>query len=66
MQIATLAYFSKLGMIASGMMTTYLFCAPAVLGGTWLGLHLFENIGDAMFRRLMLIFLIVSSVFLIL
>lgn len=65
MQIATLVYFSKLGMIASGMTATYLLCAPAVLGGTWLGLHLFKNIGDAMFRHLVLTFLVVSGVFLI-
>jgi uncharacterized membrane protein YfcA len=66
MQIATLLYFSKFGMIASGLTTTYLLCAPVVLGGTWLGLHLFDNIDDAMFRRLVLIFLVISGIFLVL
>ena len=66
MQIATLTYFSKLGIIASGITATYLFCVPAVLGGTWLGLCLFDRVDDVMFRRLVLIFLVISGVFLVL
>ena len=65
MQLATLVYFSRLGMIASGTLGTYLLCVPAVLGGTWLGLRLFDCIDDAMFRRLVLTFLLVSGVVLV-
>jgi uncharacterized protein len=65
MQIATLVYFSKLGIIVSGTLGAYLLCAPAVLGGTWLGLRLFDHIDDAMFRRLVLTFLLVSGVVLV-
>lgn len=66
MQVATLAYFSKLGIVASSTVATYLLCAPVVLVGTWLGLHFFDRIDDAMFRRLVLIFLLISGVALIL
>jgi len=38
MQVATMAYFSKLGILASATWTTYLWCAPAVVAGTFLGL----------------------------
>jgi uncharacterized membrane protein YfcA len=66
MQIATLVYFSKLGIIASGTIATYLLCAPVVVGGTWLGLRLFDRIDDVMFRRVVLSFLLISGAILIL
>jgi uncharacterized protein len=65
MQLATLVYFSRLGIIASGTIATYLLCVPAVLGGTWLGLRLFDRIDDAMFRKLVLTFLLISGAILI-
>jgi uncharacterized membrane protein YfcA len=65
MQLATLVYFSRLGIIASGTLGAYLLCVPAVLGGTWLGLRLFDHIDDAMFRRLVLAFLLVSGLVLV-
>ena len=61
MQIATLVYFSKLGILGSAMLTTFLWCAPAVVIGTWLGLRLFDRIDDAKFRRVVLIFLLISG-----
>jgi hypothetical protein len=36
-----------------------------VLGGTWLGLRLFDCVDDAMFRRLVLTFLLASGVVLV-
>ncbi len=66
MQIATLIYFSKLGIFASSMWTTYLRCAPAVMVGTWLGLRLFERVDDGKFRRIVLLFLPVSGATLLL
>ena len=62
MQIATLAYFSRFGFLASATLTSYLWCLPAVIAGTWLGLKLFDRIDDAKFRRLVLLFLLVSGV----
>lgn len=62
MQIATLIYFSRLGILASGALTTYLWCVPAVLAGTWLGLRLFDRIDDVKFRYLVLVFLLIAGV----
>ena len=61
MQIATLVYFSKLGILASATLTTYLWCAPAVVLGTWLGLQLFNRIDDKRFRQVVLLFLMISG-----
>jgi uncharacterized membrane protein YfcA len=61
MQIATLVYFSKLGILASATWTTYFWCVPFVIIGTWLGLHLFDRIDDNRFRQVILTFLLVSG-----
>jgi len=61
MQIATMAYFSKLGILVSGTWTMYLWCVPAVVAGTFLGLWLFERVDDGKFRRLVLFFLLISG-----
>jgi uncharacterized membrane protein YfcA len=66
MQIATLVYFSKLGIFASATWTTFFWCIPAVVAGTWLGLHLFSRVDDGKFRRLVLLFLLVSGLTLVL
>jgi uncharacterized membrane protein YfcA len=66
MQIATLIYFSKLGILGSVTLTTYFWCLPAVVAGTWLGLRLFDRIDDTRFRRVVLIFLLISGVALVL
>ena len=65
MQIATLLYFFKFGMMVSDLAVTFLWCAPAALGGAWIGLHFFNRIDDATFRRAVLFFLIISGVTLI-
>jgi len=65
MQIATLVYFSKLGILASATLTTYLWCAPAVVLGTWLGLQLFHRMDDKVFRQVVLLFLLISGATLI-
>ena len=66
MQIATLVYFSKLGIFASGTWTTFAWCVPAVVIGTWLGLKLFDRIDDNRFRQIVLMFLLISGATLIL
>ena len=65
MQIATLVYFSKLGILAAGTLTTYLWCAPAVAAGTWLGLQLFHCIDDKRFQQIVLLFLLFSGITLV-
>ena len=65
MQIATLLYFVKFGMMTSDIAVTFLWCVPAALGGAWIGLHFFNRIDDATFRRTVLFFLIISGAALI-
>ncbi len=60
-QIAGLAYFSKFDSLVTTPIGTFLWCVPAVLLGTWIGLRLFDRIDDALFRRIVLVFLIVSG-----
>ncbi len=62
MQVAILAYFSKLGILDLDTGKTFLWCAPAVLCGTWIGIRLFRRIDDVMFRRILLMLLLVSGV----
>jgi uncharacterized membrane protein YfcA len=62
MQIATLVYFSKLGIFDAATLTTYFWCVPAVVAGTWLGLRLFDHVDDVKFRRVVLIFLLISGI----
>jgi uncharacterized membrane protein YfcA len=61
LQLTAFAYDAQLGIVSSATLRTYLLCAPAILCGTWLGLHLFERIDDAQFRRAVLILLLVSG-----
>lgn len=44
MRIAALTYFCKLGILPAATLTTYLWCVPAVLAGTGLGLYLFDRV----------------------
>jgi uncharacterized membrane protein YfcA len=64
MQIATIVYFSKAGLLASATWVMTLWCLPAVLAGTVLGLFLFDKVDEARFRRVVLMFLFVSGVLL--
>jgi uncharacterized membrane protein YfcA len=41
--------------------TTYLWCALAVVLGTWLGLQMFHRIDDKRFRQVILLFLMISG-----
>ena len=52
MQIVTLLYFSRLGIVASGTLTAYLLCIPALLAGTWLGLRMFAAVDEAVLRQI--------------
>ena len=66
MQIVTLLYFSRLGIVASGTLTAYLLCMPALLAGTWLGLRMFAAVDEAVFRRIVLVLLLASGTALLL
>ncbi len=61
MQVATIAYFSGVGLMTSETLLVSLVCAPAVLAGTWLGLRLYRHVDDGEFRRLVLVILLISG-----
>ena len=66
MQIATLVYFSKLGILASGTWLNFFWCVPVVILGTWTGLRFFDRIDEIKFRRVVLFFLLISGATLVL
>lgn len=61
MQIATLIYFSRLGILATATWKTFLWCTPAVVIGTCVGLSFFHRVDDGKFRRIVLLFLLISG-----
>jgi uncharacterized protein len=61
MQVATIAYFSGIGIMTSETLLVSLVCAPAVLAGTWLGLRLYRYVDDGEFRRLVLVVLLICG-----
>jgi hypothetical protein len=65
MQCATMLYFSRLGILHAGTFVIFIFCAPAVLAGTWIGIRLYRRIDDAMFRRVLLVLLTISGMILV-
>jgi uncharacterized membrane protein YfcA len=62
MQCAALVYFSKAGMLNSAMATTFVWCVPAVLAGSWIGIRLYSRIDDTVYRRVFLGLLLISGV----
>jgi uncharacterized membrane protein YfcA len=65
MQIATIAYFSGIGIMTAETLLVSLVCAPAILIGTWLGLRLYRRFDDGEFRRLVLVMLLVCGAMLV-
>ncbi len=62
MQVATLLYFSKLGLLSVTIVGTFMRCVPAVVGGTLIGLMVFRGVGDTIFRRVVLFLLLFSGI----
>ena len=49
------------GAIAADTIRLFLFGLPALLVGTWLGMKLYGHLDEAMFRRVVLVLLLVSG-----
>jgi uncharacterized membrane protein YfcA len=65
MQVATIAYFSGVGILSVETLLVSLVCAPVVLAGTWLGLRLYRSFSDAEFRQLVLVVLLICGAMLL-
>ncbi len=66
MQIAALAWIGATLAIPDGTGRLFLACLPGTVLGTWLGIRLYNRIGDVMFRRVVLGLLLLSGVVLVL
>jgi uncharacterized protein len=64
MQVATLVYFAKTGMLSSAAFTSYVTCLPAIVLGTLIGFAAFDRIDEAKFKRITLVFLFASGLLL--
>jgi uncharacterized protein len=64
MQVATLVYFAKAGMLSSAAFTSYVWCLPAIVLGTLIGFAVFDRIDEAKFKRVTLVFLFASGLLL--
>ncbi len=62
---------ASLGMAMTGSLDRQvamiaLLCLPATLAGAWIGVRLYATVDDTLFRRVVLLLLLVSGVFLVL
>ncbi len=62
MQTATLAYLFASGVVGGGFWSDYIKMLPAIMIGTFLGVHIFTRINEALFRRLVLLLLLVAGI----
>ncbi len=62
MQCCILAYLYWIGVIGRDFLPDYLKIFPAIMIGTFVGLALYAKIDEAMFRRTVLLILLVASV----
>jgi uncharacterized protein len=65
MQVATVIYFSGIGLMTTETLLVSLVCAPAILVGTWLGLCLYHRCSDGQFRQLVLVILLICGAILL-
>jgi uncharacterized protein len=60
-----LVWFSGTGMVTEDTFRLFVIGLPAVLLGTWLGLKLYGKFGEATFRMVVLVLLLLSGLTLI-
>ena len=56
---------SVAGAVTADTVKLYLLGLPAMLAGTWVGLKLYGKLDDALFRKIILVLLLVSGVSLV-
>jgi hypothetical protein len=59
MQICTLVYLFAKGMVGHDFVADYIKMVPAIMIGTFVGVYLFAKINEAVFRRVVLILLLI-------
>ena len=53
------------GQAGGEVATLALYCLPVTLAGTWIGVRLYRGAGEATFRRVVLLLLLVSGLVLV-
>lgn len=56
-----LGWLARSSMLDQSLLTRWLWCLPAVVIGTWLGLKLYRRINEQQFRRIILVLLFLSG-----
>ena len=59
--VMTAVWLGAKGAIAADTIRLFLFGLPVLLVGTWLGMKLYGHLNEAMFRRVVLVLLLVSG-----
>ncbi|MBL6933692.1 MAG: sulfite exporter TauE/SafE family protein, partial [Rhodospirillales bacterium] len=57
-----IATFGASGMITQQTATNLMWCLPAIIGGSWLGVKAYPHLNDALFKRLVLGLILISGV----
>jgi len=61
----TAAWLGASGAVTAYTVKLFLLCLPMLLAGTWVGMRLYGRLDEAGFRRVVLILLLLSGIFLI-
>lgn len=62
MQCCVLAYLGSIGIVGRGFLPDYLKIFPAIMIGTFIGVSLYSKINEAMFRRAVLLILLIAAI----
>ena len=60
-QVCTLTFLLAKGLVGRDFMSDYVKMLPAIMIGTFVGVHLFTKINESSFRRLVLLLLLIAG-----
>jgi uncharacterized protein len=60
-QVCTLSFLLAKGLVGRDFMSDYVKMLPAIMIGTFVGVHLFTRINESLFRRLVLLLLLIAG-----
>jgi uncharacterized membrane protein YfcA len=60
-QVCTLTFLLAKGLVGREFISDYMKMLPAIMIGTFVGVHLFSKINESLFRRLVLLLLLIAG-----
>jgi uncharacterized membrane protein YfcA len=63
--VVTAAALAANGAVTADVVRLYIYGAPALAAGIWIGFNIYGRLGDRMFRKIILILLLISGVVLV-